>query len=737
MNAPYSDVKPSDDLTSYPLELSNYNTHGLCQNYRLRRHKFESESNAGTQEARQDWIEYIGPVDKFGNSNPIDGNFTAVVLPLLLPERIRTVAYILEYAFLYDNVVETICPSNGEDDEPTWDDTKHCKNPALGKKQIEAKMMLKLASTDPACTERVMRVWKEMLSTTVRDQKKKFSSLEEYVDFRIIDTGAPFVEAMMLWGMGMQLSPEEDQQLEPVIKPCYAALGLANDYFSFDREYAEFQESSSSSSSSSGSHLTNSVWLHMQWHGVDVQSAKEMVLKATSSYEQDFLRRVDEFKRTTTTTTHHLDPKLDRYLRALSYQVAGNVVWSLNCPRYHPDYRYDANAGLENLLTAKHFGNVEHHHQHQMPDNYASDKSASSDSLTSSDSDDSGYDDDDDDAATTASSVTSSHHPCPGRKQSESSFEVPKEERLSAKLVDTPFEYITSLPSKGVRDTFIDALNIWLDVPEQTVTKIKQVSNKLHSASLMLDDIEDNSELRRSKPATHTVYGVAQTINSANYAIVKAAKEAGEICPDGANIVLGDLLDLHIGQSYDLFWTRHGHCPSEDEYIEMVAKKTGGLFRMITRLMLNSSTTSTSSSSSQTNIRVGDNIEKFVQLVGIHFQIRDDYQNLSSAEYSSQKGFCEDLDEGKISFPLIHLLNNHNNNDIVREIFQQRRDRGCLSRPHKDIVLERMRDGGSLEYTRQTLKRLETQIELDVGKLEGEMGRENWLFRLLIHKLRI
>jgi hypothetical protein len=112
-------------------------------------------------------------------------------------------------AFLYDNIVETIRPvcailnyfslhppannmqSNGKDHEPTWKNSPHKTNPALGKKQIEAKMMLKLASTDAACTERLMRVWKEMLSTTVRDQNKHFGSLEEYIDFRIIDTGAP------------------------------------------------------------------------------------------------------------------------------------------------------------------------------------------------------------------------------------------------------------------------------------------------------------------------------------------------------------------------------------------------------------------------------------------------------------------------------------------------------------------------------------------------------------------
>jgi len=52
-------------------------------------------------------------------------------------------------------------------------------------------MMTQLSSMDRACAERVKRVWKEMLSTTLRDKDKVFDSLEKYVDFRIIDTGAP------------------------------------------------------------------------------------------------------------------------------------------------------------------------------------------------------------------------------------------------------------------------------------------------------------------------------------------------------------------------------------------------------------------------------------------------------------------------------------------------------------------------------------------------------------------
>ena len=155
----------------------------------------------------------------------------------------------------------------------------------------------------------------------------------------------------MLWGMGMQLTQEEDRQLAPIIQPCFAALGLANDYFSFDREYDEFKQSGRAATN-----LTNAVWLHMKWHNVDISTAKEMVRQATSKYEQQYLKNCADFR----SKRSPISEKLDRYLRTLSYQITGNVVWSLNCPRYHPQFRYDANAGLENVMTSKSFGDDLH-----------------------------------------------------------------------------------------------------------------------------------------------------------------------------------------------------------------------------------------------------------------------------------------------------------------------------------------------------------------------------------------
>jgi hypothetical protein len=171
---------------------------------------------------------------------------------------------------------------------------------------------------------------------------------------KLLTVSSSFVESMMLFGMGMILTKEEYDILKDVVYPCYAALGLANDFFSFDREYDEMQESGAKS-------LINAVWLYMQWHDVDVSTAKTMVREATNKYEKQFQSLSEKFRQ----THAPFSDKLDRYLRALAYQISGNVVWSLNCPRYHPKHRYDPNAGLESsimlgaIAKAEHLGDLE------------------------------------------------------------------------------------------------------------------------------------------------------------------------------------------------------------------------------------------------------------------------------------------------------------------------------------------------------------------------------------------
>lgn len=86
-----------------------------------------------------------------------------------------------------------------------------------------------------------------------------------------------------------------------------------------------------------------------------------------------------------------------------------------------------------------------------------------------------------------------------------------------------------------------------------------------------LDDLQDGSQLRRGSPATHVVFGEAQTINSATFQYVEAIAELRRLVnPVCLDIFIEEMRSLFVGQAFDLHWTDEVHCPSVMEYLQMV-----------------------------------------------------------------------------------------------------------------------------------------------------------------------
>ena len=144
---------------------------------------------------------------------------------------------------------------------------------------------------------------------------------------------------------------------------------------------------------------------------------------------------------------------------------------------------------------------------------------------------------------------------------------------------------------------------------------------------LRIDDIEDNSVLRRGIPVAHNIFGIASTINSANYvyflSLEKVIKELPkELVPEAVSIFTQKLLELHQGQGMDIYWRDSFTCPTEDQYLDMISRKTGGLFGLGLGLL-------------QLFSEDKRDFQKLIKLLGTYFQIRDDFANLKSKEVSS------------------------------------------------------------------------------------------------------
>lgn len=121
------------------------------------------------------------------------------------------------------------------------------------------------------------------------------------------------------------------------------------------------------------------------------------------------------------------------------------------------------------------------------------------------------------------------------------------------------------------------------------------------------------------------------------------------------------------------------------------------------------------------------NVSDFIPLVntiGLLFQIRDDYMNLSSAEYTETKGLCEDLTEGKFSFPIIHSIRSDPQNLQLINILKQKTTDDDVKR----YAVQYMERTGSFQHCREVLRALHQRAllmvdEIDAGSANGNAVR--------------
>ncbi|CAH8436530.1 unnamed protein product [Dicrocoelium dendriticum] len=271
--------------------------------------------------------------------------------------------------------------------------------------------------------------------------------------------------------------------------------------------------------------------------------------------------------------------------------------------------------------------------------------------------------------------------------------ELPGENIMSTieSVLIEPYEYLAKNAGKEIRDELIFAFNHWLQVPEKYINVISDIVRMLHNASLIIDDIEDQSNLRRGKPAAHCVFGTASSLNSANYVYFLALNKLNELNhPDAVSIFTEQMLELHRGQGMDIFWRSYFRCPSESEYKAMAIRKTGGLFGLGLRLMQLFSENKT-------------DFSELLEYLGLIFQIRDDYANLVDTSYHKSKTYADDLTEGKFSFPIVYSIQSFPQDNQVSSILFQRTSNFSV----KQQCVRHMAELGALDYTVSTLFSLE------------------------------
>lgn len=193
-----------------------------------------------------------------------------------------------------------------------------------------------------------------------------------------------------------------------------------------------------------------------------------------------------------------------------------------------------------------------------------------------------------------------------------------------------------------------------------------------HNGSLIIDDIEDNSEWRRGGKAVHLIYGDDYAINAGNllYYMPTALIDSSNLTQNRKLMLYQyyaeNMRRLHFGQGFDILWHNSAIVPDPAEYEQMCRFKTGALARM----------------AAQTGVIAGGGSTDTAELLGtvcenmgVGFQIMDDVINLTIG--NPGKGRGDDIIEGKKSLPVIyHLQKNPSDNIKLETLFKRAKEKG-------------------------------------------------------------
>jgi octaprenyl-diphosphate synthase len=187
----------------------------------------------------------------------------------------------------------------------------------------------------------------------------------------------------------------------------------------------------------------------------------------------------------------------------------------------------------------------------------------------------------------------------------------------------------------------------------------------IHTATLVHDDIIDDSELRRGRLAVHSRWGNDVTVLLGDYLYIKSMAMA--LTHDTLDIVrlLCDVtLRMIEGELYQL--TKNGDADiTEDEHFDIIRRKTAYLFGGSAQIggMLGSVTPEQQEA-----------LREYAFNLGIAFQVVDDLLDFTGDAAALGKPIGADLREGKMTLPLIHLLRQGHASGarIVRDIIATR-----------------------------------------------------------------
>ena len=242
---------------------------------------------------------------------------------------------------------------------------------------------------------------------------------------------------------------------------------------------------------------------------------------------------------------------------------------------------------------------------------------------------------------------------------------------------------------------------VFKEKPSTRVYNAAAAVEILHNASLLHDDIVDNSSMRRGQKTSNLIWGDHASVLAGDFLLSKSLwlinKTKNHFVMDSvtnaaSELANGQIMDLTMSRNFDEF--------SIDNYFKMINLKTASLLSSCSEVG------AILSGASDKEIRLMKNFGKFL---GISFQIVDDLLDFTGESKSLGKKTLQDLKDGKVTLPLIIAVSSSSKSNYMKAetILKTRKfDRKSLNFLYNLIVQEGALDKAKKEAEKYSKKAL-------------------------------
>jgi geranylgeranyl pyrophosphate synthase len=231
-------------------------------------------------------------------------------------------------------------------------------------------------------------------------------------------------------------------------------------------------------------------------------------------------------------------------------------------------------------------------------------------------------------------------------------------EQLKATL-----DYLLGSGGKRLRPALVLLSSKFYPADAEKVTSLAAAVETLHTATLVHDDLIDNSFLRRGNPTLNTMWNRAATVLTGDYLFARAAAFAAETeSVRVVSIFAQTLMTICNGELNQIFGSAEGQLTRE-YYYQRIYSKTASLFAASTEAG------SLISGAPETEAQA---LRDYGYNLGMAFQIVDDVLDFAGNEGDLGKPIGSDLRQGIITLPTIHFLEAHSGDEVVTRVLSSR-----------------------------------------------------------------